>query len=620
MNFFLLFVFFLSSMTQAQQVSEFDGVRDFNADQISCLKKHQIEEWKAWQLEKEWKDVISHQTAEEQRAWKKKNYWTFDSMKIFSSEAPLRFPGLVKVVEDGQEGLLTKVMMIRNATDSIDLAQMIFDSDVAGYFILNEIKLALQRGVNVRILIDPLFSLPQLQKSLKVLMTVEGGHRKNAKGELLYTEDPKTKKQIPVQASLEVRLFNPWLNGQGKAQANLRRFKNFFRSRMKRIDTNIGGDGFNRRMHDKLLATDLAIPEKAAVIVGGRAIQDAFNGISPEKYKAWEWSDMEVLVKNDPEHTTSTGNNPLFAEVGHYYDKIFYHLANKTLEANPWEVKFSLKTFGELARFINRGTEEAFRLFPELIPKWNKMEDESFLTDHFEKAPLRFVHELQNMHKKNAYDDYPEDNPINRINGASIMFQITEVIKEAKKSILIHTPYLYITAREINWLKSWLKEDPTRKLRIITNSVYTSDGGPPEAIVHHEIAPQFFQVADSDAIKNQVEIAEFGKLDDIRLGGQRMVGRLHGKFVIVDDHISLVTSHNSAPRSRHLNSENGFIIENEKISQQLTGGFERSREKCHLWGSEEWEKMRTHEETSMPLFLQKLAYPLMKCLNLKGLI
>ena len=74
----------------------------------------------------------------------------------------------VNLLERGADSLLLRLHLIRSAQRTIDLQTFIFAEDDAGYLMLDELIKAARRGVEVRVIVDQLFSLedPQLYAAL----------------------------------------------------------------------------------------------------------------------------------------------------------------------------------------------------------------------------------------------------------------------------------------------------------------------------------------------------------------------------------------------------------------------------------------------------------------------
>ena len=75
-------------------------------------------------------------------------------------EAPRHY---VVILDSGQDAMLARLDLIRSATSTIDLQTYIFDQDDAGHLFLEELLAAARRGVRVRVLIDQLSALEQVE-------------------------------------------------------------------------------------------------------------------------------------------------------------------------------------------------------------------------------------------------------------------------------------------------------------------------------------------------------------------------------------------------------------------------------------------------------------------------
>lgn len=125
---------------------------------------------------------------------------------FFEKEIGLK-PALVKHVETHQEGLLAKLMMIRQARFTVDLTYYIFTSDTTGYTLLNELKEALRRGVSVRFMVDSLGSINPKSPTHPELKALQDFARHNAgfmKDRFGNVTDQKAQVQI-----LSFRSVNP---------------------------------------------------------------------------------------------------------------------------------------------------------------------------------------------------------------------------------------------------------------------------------------------------------------------------------------------------------------------------------------------------------------------------
>jgi len=151
-------------------------------------------------------------------------------------------------LESGHDALLARLHLIRAARHSIELQSFIFAEDDAGHLVLDELLRAARRGVRVRVLLDQLFSI----ENVDLMAALAQAH-----------------------VNFELRLYNPTF---GKGATNKFEF--------------VGGilccfTQFNQRMHNKLLLVDGMV-----AITGGRNYQDRYFDFDP----GFNYRDRDVLV------------------------------------------------------------------------------------------------------------------------------------------------------------------------------------------------------------------------------------------------------------------------------------------------------------------------------------
>ena len=152
--------------------------------------------------------------------------------KAFSQSTQERPKHYATLLDEGEESLVARLNLLRSATRSIDLQTYIFDKDDSARLVLEELLAAARRGVKVRVLIDQLSAITDVQ----ILGALAGAHQ-----------------------NLELRVYNPTF---GKVQLNYLDYAGSVLCCFRR---------FNQRMHNKLLVIDDAIG-----VVGGRNYQDHY--------------------------------------------------------------------------------------------------------------------------------------------------------------------------------------------------------------------------------------------------------------------------------------------------------------------------------------------------------
>lgn len=139
-----------------------------------------------------------------------------------------RHPGLdgIRPLADGRAAFAARAVLAREATASIDAQYYIWQDDVTGLMLLDELRAAAGRGVRVRLLVDD-NGIPGLDPLLA---------------------------ELDALPNTEVRIFNPFTLRRPKLLSYLFDFRRL-----------------NRRMHNKSMTVDGLVS-----IVGGRNVGDVY--------------------------------------------------------------------------------------------------------------------------------------------------------------------------------------------------------------------------------------------------------------------------------------------------------------------------------------------------------
>ena len=219
----------------------------------------------------------------EYRRWVPPGQLTLDPIELGKrAEIPIqsaRTKLLGPTSEGGLNSLAAKLWMIENAEHTIDAIYYIFKRDLVGQAVLGALCQAVQRGVDVRLIVDSTGSIHPDHLELKGLASCadKAGFMRNADGQLT------TRK-----ARAQVMIFNALSNIIGP---------------------------LNRRSHDKLLIKDGMFPDKAFAMTGGRNISLSYYGFAedgspnPDTYL-----DAEILLRpgvaEPPDAKASSSQNP----------------------------------------------------------------------------------------------------------------------------------------------------------------------------------------------------------------------------------------------------------------------------------------------------------------------
>lgn len=549
----------------------------------------------------------------EARTWVPADEWDEDPIELgVRAEIPVqsaRMKLLGARDRDALYSLAAKIYAIENARHSIDAVYYIVKDDLVGRAILGALCEAVQRGVDVRLLVDSLGTISLNKNLLRALYQcqLDAAFIRNAEGELSTR-----------RARVQVVVFNA----------------------ISRIFVNM-----NRRSHDKLLVVDGFVPDRAIVMTGGRNISLSYYGIradgsaNPDTYL-----DAELLLRPDPASNTF----PNVAEVA----EIYFTLLNSFKNNKPIGGRVGLDRrtdYPETEADLKQQLERLKSLEP-VARSLAAMPD--YLGSGYHFGEVRLAHEFANLTDKRAITEAVanlRDNP----NSIMHLLALSEGTNE--KHIRLVSPYLFaaryygpdgeVILDEAQAIRQWLAADEGRSYEIITNSVLTSDNFFAQAMVDMDTAPRL--LLDEERIKAwqsgrekgelkseligseqwselvnhpQLKIYETGGLDDTLLGGDMDYGKLHSKYIVTND-VGFLGTANFDYRSRLFNNEMGFFFRSEALTEDFLRDFEQLRNKSYLWGSPEWLEMRRAlvESGGMKGWTTKHQSSLYRVLSVSGL-
>ncbi len=528
--------------------------------------------------------------AREFRTWFERGNRMAPSLK----ESPAQVNAEVKLLSDPREALAAKIMAIRDAKYTIDIAYYIVRSDDTGMAILGELKDALRRGVNVRFVVDSLGTVGMTPHTpLRALIDYaakNAGYIRDLKGNV-----------TDKKAKVEIVEFNPLTSIFTADFRNfVRGIENFVRSWMGLPRLEPFANSINRRSHDKILLIDGAFESKAIAFIGGRNISNDYYGIP--KIDENTYIDTEVMMKGLPRGETSD-SAALGTQVQDYFDLIYFHLGNKRM------TRSILGLVRGYDKQLMSMDENAARVSENL--KLNEEEAavrKDLLEDGFSESQVEIVNTFHNIFREQASQRITvRDRRLAVQNSKALVTALEKHLAAENQEIVLVSPYLWMSQRQVRMIKKWLLTDPKRKFTVITNSIMTSDNLLAQIMVDGVMGPEFmldrgiFRPKDGKqvrrSISDQVKIYEFGKLDSTDLGGTEAYGKLHMKAVLLKgSKTSFVGTYNNDPRSLLLNSEGAAIVRGEKISADLQKTVDNLISRSHEWGSTEFHDIRKHEK------------------------
>lgn len=494
-------------------------------------------------------------------------------------------------LDEAKDSLAAKISLIENAQHTVDVAYYIFKTDLVGYAMLGALCNAVQRGVDVRILVDSIGSFSPGHSAFRAVETcaADAGFIRNAEGKLT------TKK-----ARVQVVIFNAITKLQ-----------------------------FNRRSHDKLLVVDGSFLDKAVVMTGGRNISLDYYGINADGSDDLDtFRDLEIVIrkgKGSREEDYSIGK---VSEI--YYSLLFLHAGNRRIL--PYESSDEFDEGEYEDRYIyhrDRAQQslETVKAFPDIKKRLQDMP--RYMAEDFHETQVRLSHQLHNLTSKKVTTNVIENMKSNPNSILYLLDKITSSVEgegELSGSLQIVSPYLfsglfydedgeviYDGARQT---LETLEKNPNFRLEVITNSVLTSDNFFTQAIIDMGMAPRFLltpelhkawlssvdkgefnpEVVESEEWKRlidhpQVFLYQTGGTDSVILGGDVNYGKLHAKF-IYGEQAGFVGTSNFDYRSNLYNNELGFFFLGDEVRDELADVFEKLKAKSYRWGTPEWLEMR----------------------------
>lgn len=550
-------------------------------------------------------NISLRKTLSERRVLKERYTKVSESIRDFEFHADLPINGKTKLLLDPYEGYLAKIMMIRNAKETIDLSYFIFKGDDTSKALLHELRSAIKRGVKVRILIDSSGSIKKapFYNDIKALVSLSGrpilDEAGNPTGEL---------------AKAEAVLFNPVFNVRAHVANWMKIVHNLFSAEDAKLP--LSTFTVNRRSHDKILLIDAQSESNSMSIIGGRNIADQYYKIG--KGEENPILDAEIMIKG---FTQKNADGSLQNALENHYNKIFYYTANKNFEdflfkTNRSKVRSEFKKMRSSAEALL--DEDEGKLGAIL----KRMEEEKFLENDFEDGLISILNEIQNLSRTRVI--LKPNGPQNKANGNSLMKKIHADIAKAQRSIDIVSPYFWMPKEELEFMIEWASKNSDRKVRIFSNSITTTNNVIAQAIVDTTFKETIMKRIKGTPLEKQFEIYSYGRLDDEMLDGNQRYGFLHAKIFIADGKKLTISTSNLDPISRHLNSEVGTSIENLPANStnmiKMNKYIDELLEHSTQWGTDEWQAIQSHPKNRVISSIQKFVTKIIYTLNLVPLL
>ena len=266
------------------------------------------------------------------------------------------------------------------------------------------------------------------------------------------------------------------------------------------------GKSIRYRMHDKMFIVD-----HQKIILGGRNIEDTYFDRAKKNY-----DDRDIFV---------AGN--LAREAGQYFNELWNadHLTNFKIKKLKVDKGAETLDLAE-ANYMLKAAQAGFDM-----TSWEN--------------DLVEVEKVELLHDKVA----PKKT---KMTGTAA--KLYDLIRKAKKSVFIDSPYLVMTKE----LKALFKEVIAKgiKVRILTNSLHSTDA----------LFPQAAYIGQrKKMVRMGIELYEYNAEESF-----------HAKSMVIDDEIAAIGSFNFDPRSQNLNTETMAVVFDKKVASLLTQSMDEN--------------------------------------------
>lgn len=360
--------------------------------------------------------------------------------------------------------------------------------------------------------------------------------------DLMVDADVKDILTLDSHQNIEVRVYNPGVNLGKNIVQKVKKFATDFRAA-------------NQRMHNKTFIVDDQV-----VITGGRNIANEYFDYDHE----YNFRDRDILLigketssvsSSFSQYWNSTLSTPILdmvdekpknSEDENRFDRLHEYACNPD---NFWP---------QVRKKIER--------LPEVFPSI-KTSDQFVWVDKVE-----FIS-----------DDPGKNDGNSGLGGGGKSTQnLIRLIKQAKKSIDIQSPYLITTELGQQLFKE--ATDRGVDIRILTNSLASTDnleafaGYQREREALLQTGVRIFEFRPDAQERMKIMTGELQEAIDYA-----PIFGLHAKSMIIDDTITVIGTFNLDPRSANLNTECITIVHSDQVAKNVKIGFEEEFKPENAW-------------------------------------
>ena len=340
--------------------------------------------------------------------------------------------------------------------------------------------------------------------------------------------------------NISVKIYNPGVNLGKNLFHKIKKFTTDFRTA-------------NQRMHNKTFVVDDKV-----VITGGRNIADEYFDYDHE----YNFRDRDILLVGKASKKVTQSFNEFW---------------NSPLSKNVTEVINSKKlNTTSVNRFDNLHEYACnpYNFWPQIRQRIEN------LPETFNR--IKNSGELVWTNNVRFISDIPgkNDGQEGLHGGAITTTALLNLVKNAKSSIAIQTPYLITTALSRNVFKKAIEKGV--KIRILTNSLASTDNL--EAFSGYQKDREALLKTGVQIFEFRPDAAERSKImtGELKLPHKPIFG-LHAKSMVIDKKTTVIGTFNLDPRSANLNTECIVVVNSEKVAKGVLKGMEEEFKPENSW-------------------------------------
>ncbi|MBA1204406.1 phospholipase D family protein [Pseudomonas capeferrum] len=381
---------------------------------------------------------------------------------------------------------------------------------------------------------------------------------------------------LDTHPNIEVRLFNPFIVRSPKALGYVTAFSRA-----------------NRRMHNKSFTAD-----NQATIVGGRNVGDEYFGATDGVL----FADLDVFAIGPIVQSVSSDFDKYWASDSAYPADRILPAVKPSRMIEITAAAASLEQSPAAQQYISAIRESSF--MTGLL--------QNTLT--FEWAPVRMV------------SDDPAKGLGDVETSGLLITQLNDILGKPVHTLDLVSPYFVPTAAGVDTFTQIANSGV--RLRVLTNALEATD----VVAVHAGYAKRRKDLLKAGVVLYEMRSTAYNGQRNESAGLFGSSGSsLHAKTFGVDHTRTFVGSFNFDPRSAHLNTELGFIIENpktaEKIDEAFTTSIPEHAYEVRLTDDDQlyWLEIRDgvqvrHDREPGATFFQRIAVSILSILPIEWLL